>query len=163
MINVSDEMRGCPKYVADSNLFGGMNTLGRMLISVLIHGLGCVAYVILNDAVVHAYKEFNGGFTTRGVAIGGASHALFYIFVAVNLIVALLPNLLAKLLLLSVMVGFILLWMMPDNPLRALFYGVAQGCVTFMAILTTQVIELRWAQRTWNRRIGQNPPAGVCQ
>lgn len=140
-----------------------MKTSSRILISVLIHSLGCVAYAILNDAVVHAYKAFNGGFTTRGVAIGGASYALFYIFVTVNLIVTLIPNLLAKLLLLSVMVGFILLWMMPDNPLRALFYGVAQGSVTFMAILTTQVIELRWAQRAWNRRIGQNPTAGACQ
>ncbi|QJI43369.1 hypothetical protein HKK52_21235 [Pseudomonas sp. ADAK2] len=140
-----------------------MNTPSRILISVLIHSLGCLAYAILNDAVVHAYKAFNGGFTTRGVAIGGASHALFYIFVTVNLIVALIPNLLAKLLLLSVMVGFILLWMMPENPLRALFYGVAQGSVTFMAILTTQVIELRWAQRLWNRRTGQTPSAGVRQ
>jgi hypothetical protein len=141
-----------------------MSTLSRILICVLIHSLGCVAYAFLNDAVVHAYKGFNGGFTTRGVAIGGASHALFYIFITLNLIVALIPSLLAKLLLLSVMVGLILLWMMPDNPLRALFYGVAQGCVTFMAILTTQVIELRWAQRTLTSLgISQSPAAGVCQ
>jgi hypothetical protein len=61
------------------------------------------------------------------------------------------------------MVGLILLWMLPDNPLRALFCGVAQGSVTFMAILTAQVIELRWAQRTRNRRIEPTPAAGVCQ
>jgi hypothetical protein len=134
-----------------------------MLVSVVIHALGCVAYVILNDAVVQAYKAFNGGFTTRGVAIGGASHALFYIFITLNLIVALIPSLLAKLLLMSLMVGLILLWMLPDNPLRALFCGVAQGSVTFMAILTAQVIELRWAQRTRNRRIEPTPAAGVCQ
>jgi hypothetical protein len=140
-----------------------MNTPNRILVSVLIHSLGCVAYALLNDAVVNAYKAFNGGFTTRGVAIGGASHALFYIFVTVNLIVALMPNLLAKLLLLSAMVGLILLWMLPDNPLRALFYGVAQGCVTFMAILTTQVIELRWTQKALNRRLGQPSAAGACQ
>lgn len=140
-----------------------MTHSSRMLVSVVIHALGCVAYVILNDAVVQAYKAFNGGFTTRGVAIGGASHALFYIFITLNLIVALIPSLLAKLLLISLMVGLILLWMLPDNPLRALFYGVAQGSVTFMAILTAQVIELRWAQRTWNRRIEQTPAAGVCQ
>jgi len=130
----------------------------------IFHTVGCVAYALLNDAVVYAYEGFNGGFTTRGVAIGGASHALFYIFITINLIVALIPSLLAKLLFLSGMVGLILLWMMPDNPLRALFYGVAQGSVTLMAILTTQVIELRWAQRALTfRGISQSPAAGDCQ
>lgn len=49
MINVLVERRGYLKYVADANLFGDMNTLGRMLITVLIHRLGGVAYVTLND------------------------------------------------------------------------------------------------------------------
>lgn len=140
-----------------------MNMYVRLAMCLIFHTVGCVAYALLNDAVVNAYKAFTGGFTTRGVAIGAASHALFYIFVTVNLIVALMPSLLAKLLLPSAMVGLILLWMLPDNPLRALFYGVAQGCVTFMAILTTQVIELRWTQKALNRRLRQPSAAGACQ
>jgi hypothetical protein len=122
-----------------------------------------VAYAFLNDAVVHAYRLFNGGFTSHGVAIGIASYALFYIFLGVNLIVALIPSLVAKLAILFLMVGFILLWMLPDNPLRALFYGVAQGCVTLLAILTTQVIELRWALRNIAGRIQPSQPAGAIQ
>lgn len=140
-----------------------MNKYVRLSLSLFFHTLGCVAYAFLNDAVVSAYKAFNGGFTSHGVAIGMASYALFYIFLVVNLLIALMPNLVAKLLLLSVMVGFILLWMLPENPLRALFYGVAQGCVTLMAILATQVIELRWAQRTHARHVGLSPSTGDCQ
>ncbi|RON03968.1 hypothetical protein [Pseudomonas brassicacearum] len=140
-----------------------MSKYVRLYLCLFFHAMGCVAYAFLNDAVVSAYKAFNGGFTTRGVAIGMASYALFYIFLAVNLMIALMPNLVAKLLLLSVMVGFILFWMLPENPLRALFYGVAQGCVTLLAILATEVIELRWIQRAFIRRVGQSPSTGDCQ
>lgn len=140
-----------------------MNSYVRLTLCLLIHALGCVAYAFLNDAVVHAYRLFNGGFTSHGVAIGIASYALFYIFLGVNLIVALIPGLVAKLAILFLMAGFILLWMLPDNPLRALFYGVAQGCVTLLAILTTQVIELRWALRNIAGRIQPSQPAGAIQ
>ncbi|WP_395597884.1 hypothetical protein AB4P95_22700 [Pseudomonas sp. A1437] len=140
-----------------------MSNYARLGLCLLIHALGCVAYAFLNDAVVHAYKLFNGGFTSHGVAIGMASYALFYNFLGVNLIVALIPSLVAKLVILGLMVGFILLWMLPDNPLRALFYGVAQGCVTLLAILTTQVIELRWVLRNVSDRIPPSQPAGAIQ
>ncbi|WP_445180431.1 hypothetical protein [Pseudomonas sp. McL0111] len=140
-----------------------MSSYVRLALCLLIHALGCVAYAFLNDAVVHAYRLFNGGFTSHGVAIGIASYALFYIFLGVNLIVALIRSLVAKLAILFLMVGFILLGMLPDNPLRALFYGVAQGCVTLLAILTTQVIELRWALRNISGRIQPGRPAGVIQ
>jgi len=138
-----------------------MSNYSRIAMCLFVHAFGCVAYVFLNDAVVHAYKHLNGGFTTRGVAIGMASYAMFYIFLGVNLIAALIPGLVAKLVLLSLLVGFILLWMLPDNPLRALFYGVAQGCVTLLAILTTQVIELRWASRNIAGRIQSAQPESV--
>ncbi|UVM38717.1 hypothetical protein LOY28_29135 [Pseudomonas sp. B21-017] len=140
-----------------------MNKNIRAVMCLLCHALGCIAYAFLNDAVVSAYKVLNGGFTSHGVGIGMASYALFYIFLAMNLVVALVPNLMVKLLLLSVMVGFILLWMLPENPLRALFYSVAQGCVTLLAILATQVIELRWVQRTFIHRVGQSPSTGECE
>ena len=132
-----------------------MSNYTRLASCLFFHAVGCVAYVFLNNAVVHAYKHLNGGFTTRGVAIGMASYALFYIFLGVNLMAALIPNLVAKLVILSLMVGFILLWMLPDNPLRALFYGVSQGCVTLLAILASQVVELRWASRNKVGRILQ--------
>jgi hypothetical protein len=140
-----------------------MNSYVRLDLCLLTHALGCVAYAFLNYAVVHAYKLFSGGFTSHGVAIGIATYSLFYIFLGVNLIVALTPNLVAKLVILFLMVGFILLWMLPDNPFRALFYGVAQGCVTLLAILTTQVIELRWALRNITGRIQPSRPAGAIQ
>jgi hypothetical protein len=140
-----------------------MNIYVRFAMCLAFHATGCLAYVFLNDAVVHAYKHLNGGFTSRGVAIGMASYALFYIFLGVNLLAALIPNLTAKLVILALMVGFILLWMLPENPLRALFYGVAQGCVTLLAILATQVIELRWAMRNVASRTQPIQPEGATQ
>ncbi|MBK5302640.1 MULTISPECIES: hypothetical protein [Gammaproteobacteria] len=138
-----------------------MNTYVRFAMCLAFHAAGCVAYAFLNDAVVVAYKAFNGGFTTRGVGIGIAHYMFIYIFFGVNLVVALFPNLWAKLGVLAVMVSWILFTMVPDNPLRALFYTVAQGGVTLLAILVTQVIELRWTQRAFIHRVGQSPSTGV--
>lgn len=121
-----------------------MNIYLRLALCMAIHAAGCVAYVFLNNAVVVAYKAFNGGFTSRGVAYGIAHYMFIYIFFGVNALVAIIPNLSAKLGLLALMVAWILFITVPHNPLRALFYTVAQGGVTLLAILVTQVIELRW-------------------
>ncbi|RON92920.1 hypothetical protein [Pseudomonas fluorescens] len=129
-----------------------MNIYARLALCLVIHALGCVAYVFLNNAVVVAYKAFNGGFTTRGVAIGIAHYMFIYIFFGVNALAAIIPNLWAKLGLLALMVAWILFMMVPDNPLRALFYTVAQGGVTLLAILLTQVIELRWEKLSLMRQ-----------
>lgn len=129
-----------------------MNNYVRLALCLLIHVIGCVAYVFLNGAVVVAYKAFNGGFTTRGVGIGIAHYMFIYIFFAVNALAAVIPELWAKLGLLALMVTWILFMMVPDNPLRALFYTLAQGGVTLLAILVTQVIELRWEKRALMRQ-----------
>jgi len=129
-----------------------MNIYVRFAMCLAFHVAGCVAYAFLNDAVVVAYKAFNGGFTTRGVGIGIAHYMFIYIFFGVNLVVALIPNLWLKLGILALMVSFILYTMVPDNPLRALFYTVAQGGVTLLAILVTQVIELRLERRALIRQ-----------
>ncbi|WP_236179743.1 MULTISPECIES: hypothetical protein [Pseudomonas] len=129
-----------------------MNIYARVAMNLAFHAAGCVAYVFLNDAVVVAYKAFNGGFTTRGVGIGIAHYMFIYIFFAVNALAAVFPKLWAKLGLLALMVSWILFMMVPDNPLRALFYTVAQGGVTLLAILATQVIELRLEKRALMRQ-----------
>ncbi|WP_248740384.1 hypothetical protein [Pseudomonas sp. MWU12-2029] len=129
-----------------------MNIYARVAMNLALHAVGCIAYVFLNDAVVVAYKAFNGGFTTRGVGIGIAHYMFIYIFFAVNALAALFPNLWAKLVLLVLMVAWILFMMVPANPLRALFYTVAQGGVTLLAILATQVIELRLEKRALMRQ-----------
>ena len=136
-----------------------MNIYVRLALCLVIHAVGCVAYVFLNNAVVVAYKAFNGGFTTRGVAIGIAHYMFIYIFFGINALAAIIPNLWAKLGLLALMVAWILFMMVPDNPLRALFYTVAQGGVTLLAILLTQVIELRWEKLSLMRQTSLASPA----
>lgn len=136
-----------------------MNIYVRFALCLAIHAAGCVAYVFLNNAVVVAYKAFNGGFTTRGVAIGIAHYMFIYIFFGINALAAIIPNLWAKLGLLALMVAWILFMMVPDNPLRALFYTVAQGGVTLLAILVTQVIELRWEKRALMQQTSSTSPA----
>ena len=136
-----------------------MNIYARLALCLAIHAAGCVAYVFLNNAVVVAYKAFNGGFTTRGVAIGIAHYMFIYIFFGINALAAIIPNLWAKLGLLALMVAWILFMMVPDNPLRALFYTVAQGGVTLLAILLTQVIELRWERFALMRQTSPASPA----
>ncbi|MCU0117092.1 hypothetical protein N8H74_02420 [Pseudomonas sp. B2M1-30] len=129
-----------------------MNIYVRFALCLAIHAAGCVAYVFLNNAVVVAYKAFNGGFTARGVAIGIAHYMFIYIFFGINTLVAIIPKLWAKLGLVALMVAWILFMMVPDNPLRALFYTVAQGGMTLLAILAMQLIELRLEKRALLRQ-----------
>ncbi len=130
----------------------------RMLCGVLIHGLFCVGYVFLNDFVAHLYGSINGGLTSRGVNIRLTSRFLFEVFIGINLVLALIPSLRIRLLLWAVWVALIPLWLLPHHPLRALFYGVAQGAFTLAAILACAGLDA-WCRR----KVAVGKTSGLAQ
>lgn len=135
-----------------------MSPVARILCSVLIHSLFCVGYVFLNNWVADTYSAINGGLTSRGVSIRLTSKFLFELFLVVNLLIALLPNLKAKLGLWAAMGLLIPLWLLPHHPLRTLFYGLGQGAFTLMAIVLSVGLD-RW----WSRRAAPQKTAGLAQ
>lgn len=135
-----------------------MNMRARIFCCVLIHSLFCVGYVFLNDFVAHLYGALNGGLTSRGVNIRLTSKFLFELFIAINLVLALIPFFKVKLALWAVWVSLIPLWLLPDHPLRALFYGLAQGTFTLVAILACAGLDL-W----YTRKVAAGKTSGLAQ
>lgn len=135
-----------------------MNMPARIFCCVLIHSLFCVGYTFLNDFVAHLYGALNGGLTSRGVNIRLTSKFLFELFIAINLVLALIPVFRVKLALWAVWVLLIPLWLLPDHPLRALFYGLGQGTFTLAAILVSTGLDF-W----YTRKVAAGKTSGLAK
>lgn len=135
-----------------------MTLCARLIGCVVIHALFCAGYALLNDFVAHLYGSINGGLTSRGVTIRLTSQFLFELFIAINLVLALIPFLRAKLILWAVWVALIPLWLLPDHPLRALFYGLGQGTFTLAAILLSSGLNF-W----YTRNVATRSTSGLAQ
>ncbi|MBX8539051.1 hypothetical protein K5D56_22705 [Pseudomonas cichorii] len=106
----------------------------QVMAGLAVHFFACVAYVVVNYYGVSLYKYVFGGLTSRGASIGMAMYMIFYVFIAVNFIVALMPRVAMKLVVLFIMVGAILVYLLPLYPVRALAYSVLTGGLTAAAI-----------------------------
>lgn len=123
-----------------------MNLPARILCCLLIHSVFCVGYTLLNNFAADWYISTYGGLTSRGVNIRLTSKFLYEFFLVFNAVLALIPVLRVKLILWAIWVGLILLWMLPDHPLRALLYGIGQGTFTLTAILLSTGLD-GWYKR----------------
>ncbi|MBX8548044.1 hypothetical protein K5D68_00310 [Pseudomonas cichorii] len=121
----------------------------RIVTGLAVHFFACAAYVVVNYYGVSLYKYVFGGLTSRGASIGMAMYMIFYVFIAVNFIVALMPRVAMKLVVLFVMVGAILVYLLPLYPVRALAYSVLTGGLTAAAIfISGKVNEMVLARRS---------------
>ncbi|KQT62326.1 MULTISPECIES: hypothetical protein [Pseudomonas] len=113
----------------------------RIAGSLLVHFFTCVIYVVVNYYGVSLYKFLFGGLTSRGASIGIAMYMVFYLFIFVNLLVAVIPNRRFKLCVVFFMVALILVYLLPLYPVRALAYIVLTGGLTTLAILVAGKFE----------------------
>lgn len=94
----------------------------------------CVIYVVVNYYGVSLYKVLFGGLTSRGASIGIAMYMVFYLFIFVNLVVAVIPKRMVKVSIVFLMVALILVYLLPLYPVRAAAYSVLTGGLTILAI-----------------------------
>ncbi|WP_095162530.1 hypothetical protein [Pseudomonas sp. Irchel 3F5] len=107
----------------------------RWLIALAVHALACFLFLVLNDIGVHYYKQIYGGFTARGVASGAIVWLVFDVMVIFSLVIAFVPRLKHKLMLNTALVALIIYWLMPDHPVRTMFFSPLAGGLTFLAIM----------------------------
>ncbi|MBN6715601.1 hypothetical protein JSY17_16525 [Pseudomonas capsici] len=123
--------------------------MARVMIGLAVHFFACAVYVVVNYYGVSLYIYAFGGLTSRGASIGMAMYLIFYVFIAVNFIVALMPKIAIKLVFLFLMVGAILVYLLPLYPVRALAYSVLTGGLTAAAIFVSgKVDEMVLARRS---------------
>ncbi|EUB83689.1 hypothetical protein [Pseudomonas sp. GM30] len=106
----------------------------RLAAGLLVHFFACVIYVVVNYYGVSLYKFLFGGLTSRGASIGIAMYMVFYLFVFVNLVVAVIPKRMVKVSIVFLMVALILVYLLPLYPVRAAAYSVLTGGLTILAI-----------------------------
>lgn len=106
----------------------------RLAAGLLVHFFACVIYVVVNYYGVSLYKFLFGGLTSRGASIGIAMYMVFYLFIFVNLVVAVIPRRMVKVSIVFLMVALILVYLLPLYPVRAAAYSVLTGGLTILAI-----------------------------
>ena len=111
--------------------------LMRMLSALLAHSLAVALFYLAHVVGVPLYRQLFGSIS-GGISVGLGVYYLFILFIAVNAMAALLPNLRLKL-------GLILLpvlasaWMFfPSNPIRALVYCALCSLLPLLAIWLAQ-------------------------
>ncbi|MDD1016138.1 hypothetical protein [Pseudomonas rubra] len=111
-----------------------------MAIALVVHLLAVAAYLWLHNTGMTMYRQMAGGLMSRGVAIGMGMYLIFYFVVLMNLVMALVPRLKWRLLLAAMIPAAILLYLLPQHPLRALFCSVLGFATALAAIGANQLL-----------------------
>lgn len=102
--------------------------------ALVCHAMACLLFPIANTLGVQAYTSIFGAPKSRGVAIGLAVQLIFAAFVMTNALIAITKNLKAKIVLVSALVLANLLYLLPQHPLRAVFFAGLSGGLSLLAI-----------------------------
>ncbi|QVM96833.1 hypothetical protein JYG36_01160 [Pseudomonas sp. SORT22] len=112
----------------------------RLAIALVVHLLAIVTYLWLHNTGMTMYRQMAGGLMSRGVAIGMGMYLIFYFVVLMNLAIALVPRLKWRLLLAAAIPAAILLYLLPQHPLRAMFCSVLGLSTALAAVGANQLI-----------------------
>ncbi len=121
--------------------------IAKLARSLLIHFFVCVIYIVANYYGVSLYKVIFGSLTSRGASIGIAMYMIFYLFVFLNLVIAVISKRLFKWCAVILMVVLILVYLLPLYPVRAITYSVLAGGLTALAIAVAGKFERFWLSR----------------
>jgi hypothetical protein len=119
----------------------------RRVIGLVIHGMACALYIVLNGFAVPIYKTLVGGLTSRGVAIGMGMYLVYYFFVFLNLVLVFIPRLAVQFGVAIFMMASILVYLLPRYPVRAMAYCALAGGLSVCAIVATRRLDgafTRW-------------------
>jgi len=119
----------------------------RVTLGLIIYLLVIALYFIVHDYGVVFYKTHMGGFTARGVAIGGTAELTFYFFIFVNIVVFVMPMLVAKIVPIVLMVAIVLFYFLPENPVRAMAYSGLTFSMSILALVTRLIVDRQMPQR----------------
>lgn len=106
----------------------------QKLTALACHAVACLLFPIATTLGFQAYTSIFGAPQSRGVAIGLAVQLIFAVFVMTNALIAITKYLKAKIGLVSALVLANLLYLLPQNPLRALFFAGLSGGLSLLAI-----------------------------
>lgn len=112
-----------------------MEEMSRQRIMAFVcHLVACLLFPLATTIGFQVYKALFGATFASGVAIGLAVQLIFIAFVLANGLIALMTNPRAKIALTGALVLANLAYLLPQHPLRALFFASLSGVLTLAAI-----------------------------
>ena len=101
------------------------------------HALGCLLFIVLSWLGFFLYTQLFGSLGSRGVAGGLALLLVFYVYAGTNLLLALLPPGRVKPLQCGLLGVAVLAYLLPQHPLRAIYFSVLSGGLSWLAVLAS--------------------------
>ncbi|WP_313239175.1 hypothetical protein [Stutzerimonas kunmingensis] len=109
--------------------------MSRKIVTTLAcHIVVCLLFPLAVTLGFKAYVAIWGAPASRGVALGLAVQLIFAALVLANVVIALVENIRAKVFITAVLVVANLAYLLPQHPLRALFFSGLSGGLTLVAI-----------------------------
>ena len=102
--------------------------------ALVYHVVACLLFLLATSLGFQVYAALFGSPLSRGVAIGLAVQLIFAAFVLVNALIAITTSMKIKIALTSALVIANLTYLLPQHPLRALFFAGLSGALTLAAI-----------------------------
>lgn len=106
----------------------------QKLIAFACHAAACLLFPLATSLGFQAYTFLFGSPLSRGVALGLAVQLIFVAFVLVNGLISLIASVKIKIVLTSALVIANFAYLLPQHPLRALFFAGLSGGLSFAAI-----------------------------
>lgn len=109
----------------------------RLMVGLGVHTLGCLLFIVLSWLGFYLYTQLVGSLGSRGVAGGLALLLVFYVYAGTNLVLALLPSGRVQPVLCSLLGVAVLAYLLPQHPLRAIYFSVLAGALSWLAVLAS--------------------------
>ena len=107
----------------------------RLMAGLGAHALSCLLFIALSWLGFFLYTQLLGSLGSRGVAGGLALLLVFYVYAGTNLLLALLPPGWWKPALCALLGVAVLAYLLPQHPLRAIYFSVLSGSLSWLAVL----------------------------
>jgi len=115
----------------------------RLIAGLAVHALGCLLFVFLSWLGFYLYTQLFGGLGSVGIAGAKAWLLVFYAYAGMNLLLALLPPGGIKPWLCTLLGALVLAYLLRHHPLRAIYFSVLAGGLSWLAVLASQKLALR--------------------
>lgn len=120
-----------------------MNFFAVSALNLIVHVGFCFVFAVANDLGLMLYKQFLGETASRGYTPGSITRLALLVFVIANLAIALAPWKTLKTCMAVAATLFLALFLLPEHPLRALFYFLLTGALSAIAIvLAARVVQV---------------------
>ena len=106
----------------------------QRVMAFICHATVCLLFPLATSLGFQVYTALFGSPLSRGVAIGLAVQLIFAAFVLANALIAMTTSMKGKIVLTSALVIANLTYLLPQHPLRALFFAGLSGALTLAAI-----------------------------